>query len=162
MNEAILTELTAWAASGYNGLVLTGMYTSKIDLMLREVFESVAAEGQAGRKARKKNAWKNLALIATGGYGRMEMAPFSDVDIMFLAADREETATAERVLYKLWDTGLDISHSFRTPEECTEEAFRDIKTRTSLLESRFICGDPGLFGDFPLGRAASRDKYGIW
>src|ERR1700690_2808530 len=121
MNETILAELNAWVTSRYNGLVLTGMYTSKIDLLLRGVFDSDAGEG--GHRNDKKRRTKNLVLIATGGYGRMEMAPFSDVDIMFLAADRQETATAERILYKLWDTGLDISHSFRTPDECIEEAF---------------------------------------
>jgi [protein-PII] uridylyltransferase len=148
MNEAILAELKTWVASGYNGLVLTGMYTSKIDLLLREVFSSSAVEGDGSAGNGTNRQLKNLVLIATGGYGRMEMAPFSDIDIMFLAADRQETAIAERILYKLWDTGLDISHSFRTLDECLEEAFRDIRTRTSLLESRYIAGDIELYNSF--------------
>ncbi|MHB8882371.1 MAG: [protein-PII] uridylyltransferase [Thermodesulfovibrionales bacterium] len=147
MNEAILTELSSWVASGRNGLVLTGMYTAKIDRLLQGLFaETSRAAGK--EKARKAAREKGLVLIATGGYGRLEMAPYSDVDIMLLAADPSETALVEPLLYKLWDTGLDISHSFRTPEECLEEAFRDIRTRTSLLESRYVAGDRQLFERF--------------
>lgn len=89
-----------------------------------------------------------VALIATGGYGRCELAPFSDIDVMFFAPDRTDTGAAEEVLYRLWDLDCEISHSFRTPAECIEEAFSDVKTRTSLLEARFIAGDAGLFQSF--------------
>ena len=80
--------------------------------------------------------------------GAQELAPFSDIDIMFFAQDRASAETAERILYKLWDSGLEISHAFRTAEECIEEAFKDIRTRTSLLEARYVAGDVKLYNRF--------------
>ncbi|MDA8084140.1 MAG: [protein-PII] uridylyltransferase [Nitrospiraceae bacterium] len=145
MNAAILAELNYLLDSGLDGRTLTRRYTARIDGILRDLFEGVMREG---KKYSKGGAGTNLVLLATGGYGRMEMAPYSDVDIMFLSAGRSETGAAESILYGLWDTGLDISHAFRTPEECLEEAFRDIRTRTSLLEARFIAGDTGLYDQF--------------
>ncbi|MBI5101757.1 MAG: [protein-PII] uridylyltransferase [Nitrospirae bacterium] len=148
MNDAALTELGLWVKDGCNGLVLTGRLTSKIDSMIREVYENNQAQGAGAVNSAHGEAAKNPALVATGGYGRMEMAPYSDVDIMFLVGDRDDTSGIERILYSLWDTGLDISHCVRTPEDCLDEAFKDIRTRTSLLESRFICGNAGLFEKF--------------
>jgi [protein-PII] uridylyltransferase len=135
MSEKKLEEIRAWFREGLSGRVMTARFTAKIDRILQSVFNAEFHE-------------ENLVLIATGGYGRGEMAPFSDVDIMFFAPDRKDTGTAERVLYKLWDTGLDISHSFRTAGECIEESLKDIRTRTSLLEARYIAGDKKLFRIF--------------
>lgn len=87
-----------------------------------------------------------LALFAVGGYGRGDMSPFSDIDIMLLSEkrDKQVTDSAQLILYKLWDMGLNISHGFRTLNECLEDSFRDIQTRTSLLEARFIAGDKNI------------------
>lgn len=120
---------------GCGGLALAHKYTQYMDLFLAEIFYSV-----------DKNA--PFALLATGGYGREELAPFSDIDIMFFAKDRENAETAERILYALWDSGLEISHAFRTADECIEEAFKDNRTRTSLLEARYIAGDMKLYNAF--------------
>ena len=133
MKEEILSEMEQWVRGGAGGVVLAGRYTERIDLLLRDMVDS------------EKGMSENTALLAVGGYGRGELAPFSDIDIMFLAPHRRESGGAEAVLYKLWDMGLDVSHSFRTPEECIEEAFKDVKTRTSLLESRYVAGDKGLY-----------------
>jgi [protein-PII] uridylyltransferase len=86
--------------------------------------------------------------MAIGGYGRGELAPFSDVDIMLFALDRTPSERAQDILYRLWDTNLDISHSFRTPADCVNEARKDIRTRTSLLEHRYIAGDRRLYTHF--------------
>ncbi len=136
MNKEILNEMKDLFEQGYGGRFLVERYTRKIDSLIMNIFNSV------------NNGNANIALIATGGYGREEMAPFSDVDIMFFADDRTHTETAEQLLYKLWDTGLAISHSFRTAEECLEEANKDIRTRTSLLETRFVAGDSQLYNSF--------------
>ena len=136
MSKEILKEMKELFEQGYGGRFLVERYTRKIDSLLGDVFNSV------------NRGDSNIALIATGGYGREEMAPFSDIDIMFFANDRTHTETAEMLLYKLWDTGLAISHSFRTADECIEEAYKDIKTRTSLLESRFVAGDRQLYNTF--------------
>ena len=82
-----------------------------------------------------------IAIYATGGYGRRELAPFSDVDLMFFSKDRTNTSYVEDIYYKLLDSGINISHSFRTPKECLEMAHSDIKTKTALLDSRFIAGN---------------------
>ncbi len=135
MRKNILYEIEGWVREGAGGLILADRYTRAIDLFLKDIFESV-------------NRGTDTVLLAVGGYGRGELAPFSDIDIMFLAPNRHDTEKVEAVLYKLWDTGLDISHSFRTPGECVEEAFRDVKTRTSLLEARYIAGDRKLYRVF--------------
>ena len=67
---------------------------------------------------------------------------------MFFAKNRANAQIAERILYALWDSGLEISHAFRTADECIEEAFKDIRTRTSLLEARYIAGDEKLYHTF--------------
>lgn len=156
-NNARMAELNSWLDSGLGGVALTRRYTALIDDTVSTLFYEGVARGQvraihgrsgggtAGRGRRIKSEPHHLVLLATGGYGRMEMAPFSDVDILFLASDRSETEAAEQVLYRLWDSGLDISHAFRTPDECIEEAFSDIRTRTSLLEARYIAGEPELY-----------------
>ncbi len=91
-----------------------------------------------------------LALLAVGGYGRAEMAPHSDVDLLFLTA-RKITLPAERLveafLYLLWDLKLKVGHSTRTLKECVALGREDITIRTALLEHRFITGDARLQRD---------------
>ncbi len=118
-----------------SGRQLSDFYTQKIDGFLVEIFNSIESKNP-------------LALIATGGYGRAELAPCSDIDIMFFAKDKADSKKVETVLYRLWDTGLAIGHSFRTPEDCIAEAKKDIRTHTSLLESRLVAGDKGLYSCF--------------
>lgn len=130
-----LKEIEGLLDKGYSGRQLTGIYTQKVDSFLQEIFRSI--DGDAA-----------LCLIALGGYGRAELAPYSDIDIMFLAKDKAGSKKAGAVLYKFWDTGLPISHCFRTPEDCIAEAKKDLRTRTSLLEARFLAGDKGLYNYF--------------
>jgi [protein-PII] uridylyltransferase len=89
-----------------------------------------------------------MALVATGGYGRGELFPCSDVDVLVLlgaepaAAERERL---ERLVGMFWDIGLEIGHSVRTVEGCVETARADITIETSLLEARLLAGSPALF-----------------
>lgn len=104
---------------------------------------------------------KNIVLIAVGGYGRQELHPCSDVDILILVENhqRETLETAiESFLQILWDIGLDIGHAVRTPEECFEQAKKDISIATNLMESRCIIGDHSLFETMKLETAADK----IW
>lgn len=87
-------------------------------------------------------------LIAVGGYGRGELNPFSDIDILFLCRDEGEREQAPRMLYALWDAGLDIGYSVRTVDECIDLSRNDTKIRSSLLESRLLAGDPNRYGDY--------------
>ncbi len=89
-----------------------------------------------------------IALIAVGGYGRGELHPHSDIDIMILA---EEPALAahgeslERFLLLMWDIGLDVGHSVRTPEDCIEQGRDDITVATNIMEARLLSGPDALF-----------------
>ncbi|HZE61993.1 MAG TPA: [protein-PII] uridylyltransferase [Burkholderiales bacterium] len=91
---------------------------------------------------------KGAALIATGGYGRGELYPSSDIDLLVLLA-REPSAAErealERFIGTLWDIGLEIGHSVRTVGDCLHAAADDVTVRTTLLESRYLAGGRALF-----------------
>jgi len=90
----------------------------------------------------------STALVGVGGYGRGELFPYSDVDLLILlqqAPDRDTTHKLEELVQLLWDLGLEIGHSIRTVDECLSESANDITVQTSLLEARIICGDEDLF-----------------
>lgn len=90
----------------------------------------------------------NTALIAVGGYGRGELYPHSDVDVLVLlesAPDPALQAKLEELVQLFWDIGLEIGHSIRTVDECLTEAAADITVQTSLLEARFVTGNRKLF-----------------
>ena len=123
----------------------------------------------------------HFSLIATGGYGRGELAPYSDIDLLFLLPThhnqplRKKTASltsrfsitkptssakpasppadtitdrVEQMLYYLWDLRLDVGHAVRTIDECVQLARQNVEIRTSMLESRFLNGDPNLFKEY--------------
>jgi len=93
----------------------------------------------------------NLALVAVGGYGRGELYPYSDVDILVLLPDgvaATDEQAVERFVGRLWDTGLELGHSVRTVGQCREEAEKDLTVQTSLLEARLIAGSRALFLGF--------------
>ncbi len=88
------------------------------------------------------------ALVGVGGYGRGELFPHSDVDLLILlgeAADGPTQSKLEELVQLLWDLGLEIGHSIRTIDECLSESRADITVQTSLLEARLIRGDSALF-----------------
>ena len=90
----------------------------------------------------------DIAVIAVGGYGRGEMAPFSDIDVMFLMPARinnKHEAAVEFMLYLLWDLGLKIGHSTRSITEAIAAGRDDQTVLTSLLEIRHVCGDEALY-----------------
>jgi len=93
-----------------------------------------------------------LALVAVGGFGRGELAPYSDVDILVLLPDDAPLAPLEgrieRFIGLAWDLGLEIGSSVRTVSQCLHESANDITVRTSLLEARRVTGSATLFGDF--------------
>ena len=91
---------------------------------------------------------RQIAVVAIGGYGRRELAPCSDVDLLFLHADRADEdirAVVEHALALLWDAGLTVGHSFRTVGECVAMAKDDLHSRTALGEARLVTGSATLF-----------------
>ena len=92
---------------------------------------------------------REAALVAVGGYGRGELFPYSDIDILILLAREPSPQTRERLealVGLFWDVGLEVGHSVRTIEACLEAAGNDITVQTSLLESRLVCGSRTLSG----------------
>jgi [protein-PII] uridylyltransferase len=92
---------------------------------------------------------RSLALVAVGGFGRGELYPHSDVDLLLLLPSSLEAgaeAGIERFVGCLWDIGIELGHSVRTVEQCREEAARDVTVQTSLLEARLVAGSRALFG----------------
>lgn len=94
-----------------------------------------------------------IALVALGGYGRRELAPYSDIDLMVLyAPPREQQAGAlsRAILHHLWDLGFQVGHSLRTIPECLAMGKSDLVIRTALMEARRLAGDEALFETFTM------------
>ncbi|MDP6803952.1 MAG: [protein-PII] uridylyltransferase [Rhodospirillales bacterium] len=123
-----------------NAQALDGLVVALFDFVLEHVYPlSNPTKGE------------QLSLAAVGGFGRGELAPFSDVDLMFLLPYRQ-TPRGEQVieymLYTLWDLGLKVGHATRSVDDAIKWARDDVSVRTSLLESRRLCGDAELFDRF--------------
>ncbi len=91
---------------------------------------------------------ERMCLVAVGGYGRGELAPYSDVDILFLLPYKQTPwgeQVVEYMLYMLWDLGLKVGHATRSVDDCIRLARDDLTIRTALLEKRFLWGDESLF-----------------
>jgi [protein-PII] uridylyltransferase len=105
-----------------------------------------------------------VALVAVGGYGRRELLPGSDLDVLLLHGPRPGIAAlADRVWYPIWDSGARLDHAVRTPAQAREVAQRDLRAALGLLHARHVAGDPGLTGELRLGvlsdwRAAARTR----
>jgi [protein-PII] uridylyltransferase len=125
--------------SGAGGLEIVRDRAALLDIVLRHLFEGALDGSDYADKT------PPVALLAIGGYGRGELSPYSDVDILFLHDSSRISAEAaeviEQVLYMLWDVGFKVGHSTRSIDEAIKLANADVLTKTSLLESRFLAGD---------------------
>ncbi len=91
---------------------------------------------------------ERLAIVATGGYGRGELAPGSDIDLLFVRPYKQTPwgeSVIEFILYLLWDLGLKVGHATRSLPECVRLSKQDITIRTALLEARYLWGDTKLY-----------------
>lgn len=121
----------------------TDLYDRVVIRAYQEAMERVPAAARPG-------VIRDLALVAVGGYGRGDLAPFSDVDLLFLRSRRASPAVLELVsalVRNLWDVGLKLSQSVRTAADCIASARADLTLRTSLVEARLITGSPVLFAE---------------
>ncbi|NHZ62564.1 [protein-PII] uridylyltransferase [Massilia genomosp. 1] len=126
--------IAAFRADGKPEKLLRGLRHS-VDEVLSEAWQTIGLPAAT-------------ALVGVGGYGRGELFPFSDVDLLILlseAADAITQARLEELVQMLWDLGLEIGSSIRTIDECMSESKADITVQTSLLEARLVCGDALLF-----------------
>jgi [protein-PII] uridylyltransferase len=111
----------------------------------------VALHGHANDAVEPGTKRESLTIVATGGYGRTVLAPFSDIDLLFLTRDAPSPVTlrvVEYMLYFLWDLGLKVGHATRSIADCLTEAERDLTVRTSLLDARLVAGPVDVFEHF--------------
>ena len=133
--------------AGSGGMELCVEVSELRDAVLLDLFEA-RLDGLAPSEA--ASVRDRIALIVHGGHGRREVSPFSDVDLMVLCRDREGRidAVARRLFRDVFDSGLALGHSIRTPDEACRLACRDACIATSLMDSRLLAGDEHLFGSF--------------
>ncbi len=130
-------------------------YTREIDSFIMELADFLSL--------RKNRSRKGITLVAVGGYGRGEMTPFSDIDLMVLVDGRgeEEIKTfVQEIMYPLWDLGMDVGYSVRTMEECAALSEKDVTIHTALIDSRYLWGDGVLYNLYQkrvLGKALRRE-----
>src|SRR5215469_16184159 len=134
--------------AGGGGREICARRAELIDILLQYVFGAAAAAAHG-------NGERNvpLALIALGGYGRGELNPFSDIDVMVLHRKAAKISPhleemVNQVLYLLWDSGFKVGHSTRSIKDAIAQANRDMRTKTAMLESRFLAGDSELAQEF--------------
>lgn len=115
-----------------------------VDLLIERISRT-AVEEKFGAGA----SGGQFAIVALGGYGRSELAPYSDIDIMFLHQNRKDAAFAaklsEAILYLLWDIGFNVGHSVRSLGDCVSMAREDVVSRNSMIDARLLWGDAKLF-----------------
>src|SRR5436189_6058051 len=135
--------------AGGGGREICGRRAELVDVLLQYVF-GAAATAARGNEAAKVP----LALVALGGYGRGELNPFSDIDVMLLHHQGKKGISphleemVEQVLYLLWDSGFKVGHYTRSIKEAVAQANQDMRTKTAMLESRFLAGDADLAREF--------------
>ena len=137
--------------SGIGGLIISRYRASLIDAFLQAVFRTELEKLTSGSK--KGTEIPEIALIAVGGYGRGELNPCSDLDILFLvpkaassyAKTSPTSVLIQNILYLLWDLGFKVGHATRSVLECIKEAKDEQQSKTAMMDARLLAGDEELF-----------------
>lgn len=132
--------------SGGGGEEVVKALTGMTDTLVKKLLRCILDDIPDGRRFRDQ-----LALVAIGGYGRGELNPFSDIDLMFLHRGKDPQFIediAQKLLYFLWDMRLDVGYSVRTVADCVEMAAADMTVKTALLDSRFLSGSRIFFKEY--------------
>jgi [protein-PII] uridylyltransferase len=138
-------EAQARLAVEQNGIACAHRLSRLMDRVVRLIYDAVLFHVYP---ADNPSTSEQIAVVATGGYGRGTMAPGSDVDLLFLLPYKQTAwseSIVEAMLYVLWDLKLKVGHATRSVEECLREARGDMTIRTSLLEARFLFGEKALY-----------------
>ena len=154
-------------AAVLNTLANSGAVARGLKQTLRQL--SILADGLLIQLWQNAGFAPELCLVAVGGFGRAELFPHSDVDVLVLLPDGlspehspELQGQLERFIGSCWDTGLEIGSSVRTLSECLAESAKDITVQTSLLESRRVTGNTRLFTEFQKQYQAAMDPQAFW
>lgn len=131
--------------AGLSGIETVAAITAMTDTLVLKLFHSIVQDVDREKRV------DDLTLVAVGGYGRAELNPFSDIDLMFLHGGKQLQLVeeiAQKLLYFLWDMRLDVGYSVRTISDCIEMGKSDSTVRTAMLDSRFLGGGEALFKEF--------------
>ncbi len=123
--------------SGDDPFTVTASLSTAVDSLLARL----SAEYLRGEE-------ENVALVAVGGYGRRELCPQSDIDILFLRKGNSASDAISKLVLNLWDSGAQLGHAVRTPEECLQFMLDDLTTANTMLESRYLAGSEKLYLQF--------------
>ncbi len=158
LHRSELRRLKMKHSAGMGGREVTLYRSQLLDHLVREMYEASLAKDAAGSS--------NMAIIAIGGYGRKELAPFSDVDLMFLVKSRRSQKEAQQIqfmLCQLWDMGLQVGHSVRTLKEALQMGNEDLVSLNSMLDARLLAGSQEHFSEFEekLGQTIKRNRKSV-
>jgi [protein-PII] uridylyltransferase len=132
---------------GAGGLEVVALQADLVDALISQLYRLA----DCSVRAEVREQAEGCALVALGGYGRRELNPGSDVDLMFLyprRADAYVTAVLHHVLYALWDLGFTVGHSARSLADAARMLDADLSACTAMLEARFLAGHPAVFAAF--------------
>src|SRR3954463_10098806 len=153
-------QLRAQHDRGLEGVRVCARYTSLVDAAVQRIFDGYSGELP---EADSNQVRERVSLVAHGGYGRRQQAPFSDVDLMVLYEGKRDTLIrqlASRLTQDICDVYQHLGHSLRTPAEAAQEARGDAQVGTSLLESRLLLGNADVYGRYAELMKALIEKRG--
>jgi len=152
----------AFETQGLSGLGAARWLAALMDGLVQAIHAYALA--MVPPRSAAEQAEPPVALVATGGYGRGVLAPFSDIDLLFLTegqAGSRAQRMVEFVLYLLWDLGLKVGHATRSIRDCLEESARDSTVLTALVDARFLAGERAAFDRFQEGFTRRRLEQGL-
>ncbi len=133
--------------NGGSGRTVAKVRSQAMDVMIRHIWK-LALQEQSG-----SHTTPDMSVVAQGGYGRAELSPQSDIDLLFLVRPTSGPeqklchTVIERVLYVLWDVGLKVGHATRTVQQTLGNANEDLQTKTALIDARLLTGEKTLFAE---------------
>ncbi len=137
--------------AGADGIAVAAELSELVDRILTDLWFELPEDSR-----------NTFAVVALGGYGRYEMAPHSDVDVMVLFADEEtkkaNSDSAQKFLHSMWNLGFDVGHSVRTIPDCLNLYQTDVDVWASVLESRYVCGNEGVMEQYTQAMLATIKK----
>lgn len=134
-------------AEGLSGLAAARALSALQDAIIQVIYDFAVKHVYY---AQNPSSAERIAIVATGGYGRGELAPGSDIDLLFVRPFKQTAwgeSVIEFILYMLWDLGLKVGHATRSLAECVRLSKLDVTIRTAILETRYLWGDRGLYDD---------------